>query len=245
MVEFTAVSLLRCSINVADPSYSNVVFLAGFEGANGATTYREEANGRAGNLVASAQIDASQFKFGVSSLGLSGITDTIQFVDNPDWDLSSANSDQFTIEGFCRFASISTFTRGIIAHGNTIGSWSWGLQLTSGSTSNLTFDFSLDGSTVVSTNTSGGTISLNQWFAFAVDKDSGGKIRVYINGVMLGSSTPANSAFFDSTAHLQIGTSPGGGPMNGWIDEVRITKGLARYASDSGYTVTTDPFPRF
>lgn len=27
--------------------------------------------------------------------------------------------------------------------------------------------------------------------------------------------------------------------MNGWLDEVRITKGVARYASDSGFAVPT------
>ena len=32
--------------------------------------------------------------------------------------------------------------------------------------------------------------------------------------------------------------------FNGNMDEIRITKGLARYASDSGYTVATQSFPR-
>jgi len=32
--------------------------------------------------------------------------------------------------------------------------------------------------------------------------------------------------------------------FDGTIDEVRITKGVARYASDAGYTVSTEPFPR-
>jgi hypothetical protein len=32
--------------------------------------------------------------------------------------------------------------------------------------------------------------------------------------------------------------------LNGWLDEIRITKGVARYASDSGYTVPTAAFPR-
>ncbi len=30
----------------------------------------------------------------------------------------------------------------------------------------------------------------------------------------------------------------------GWLDELRITKGVARYASDGGFTVPTAAFPR-
>lgn len=31
--------------------------------------------------------------------------------------------------------------------------------------------------------------------------------------------------------------------MNGWLDEVRITKGVALYASDSGFAVPTAALP--
>jgi hypothetical protein len=34
------------------------------------------------------------------------------------------------------------------------------------------------------------------------------------------------------------------GPFLGNIDEVRITKGAARYASNSGFTVPTAAYPR-
>jgi hypothetical protein len=70
-------------------------------------------------------------------------------------------------------------------------------------------------------------------------------MRLYKDGVMLASATPPNSAIFNSPQVLGIGaTSAGGGALDGWIDELRITKGVARYASDSGYTVPTAAFPR-
>lgn len=37
----------------------------------------------------------------------------------------------------------------------------------------------------------------------------------------------------------------GGVDMNGWLDEVRITKGVARYSLDSGFAVPTAAYPRF
>lgn len=33
--------------------------------------------------------------------------------------------------------------------------------------------------------------------------------------------------------------------MNGWLNEVRITKGVARYSLDSGFAVPTAAYPRF
>jgi hypothetical protein len=32
--------------------------------------------------------------------------------------------------------------------------------------------------------------------------------------------------------------------MKGWVDEVRITKGIARYQTDAGFTPPTRAFPR-
>lgn len=51
---------------------------------------------------------------------------------------------------------------------------------------------------------------------------------------------------FDSTAVLAIGmrstnTSTG---FNGHLKELRITKGVARYNNDAGFTAPTAAFPR-
>ncbi|TIL80512.1 MAG: LamG domain-containing protein, partial [Mesorhizobium sp.] len=62
---------------------------------------------------------------------------------------------------------------------------------------------------------------------------------------MKGSATPANSNTFNAATVLAIGsTSAGARSFNGWIDELRITKGVARYASDGGFTPPTAAFPR-
>jgi hypothetical protein len=75
---------------------------------------------------------------------------------------------------------------------------------------------------------------------------SGSTLRLYADGASLGSGT-ASGAFFDSTAGVRIGALFTTGNTNffkGWIDELRVTKGLAVYASDTGYTVPTAAFPR-
>jgi hypothetical protein len=87
--------------------------------------------------------------------------------------------------------------------------------------------------------------ALDTWGHIAIDKDATGKCRMYVNGVMLGSVTPADSSMFDSTAALEIGRLFGAtANLSGWMDELRITKGVARYASDAGFTVPSAAFPR-
>ncbi|QKC83613.1 LamG-like jellyroll fold domain-containing protein [Mesorhizobium sp. NZP2077] len=67
---------------------------------------------------------------------------------------------------------------------------------------------------------------------------------MYLNGTMVASST--HRTINPSGAVLSIGAdgNTSGFNFNGWIDEVRITKGVARYASDSGFTAPTAAFPR-
>lgn len=237
----------------SDLFFSSTVLLMGFEGADastgapGMTDESFAAHGLSSGIVGQAQIDTAQFKFGTSSLLLNTVSaSSIQFNDSADWQLSTANSDQFTIELFVRFAATGA-SKVFVCQSNTDGTECFSFQTKSGDATNFSFYYSPDGTfaSEVATHSSGAALTTNTWYALAVDKDSGGKIRLYKDGTMVGSSTPANSAFFNSAVKLVIGATAGGGAaLNGWIDEIRITKGVARYASDGGYTVTTAAFPR-
>lgn len=84
----------------------------------------------------------------------------------------------------------------------------------------------------------------NTWYHVAVDRDSGGWIRLYINGALWAKENHP-SLYASTTAPICIGSesSAWDGSWGGYIDEVRITTGIARYASDAGYTVPTAPYP--
>lgn len=53
------------------------------------------------------------------------------------------------------------------------------------------------------------------------------KFAATFDGIMRASATPANSAIVDDGTALALGAQTSGGivDMNGWLDEVRITKG--------------------
>jgi hypothetical protein len=235
---------------IGDLYWLNVKFLAGFNGVDGATSSVDESIPPHSPLtfVGDAQIDTAEFKFGVSSLKLDGTGDYVTVPDSTDWDLSNANSDQFTIEAWVRRTVVGSVDRTIVSQNGSGSQAAFTLKIPNvANSTELNFGLSNSGSSFnVSITTSGAGIVTNAWHHVAVDKDATGKIRVYANGVMCGSSTPANSAMFNATTPFAVGSdSTGGRYWQGWIDEVRITKGVARYASDAGYTVPITPFARF
>lgn len=229
-----------------DPNFSSVVLLCGFNGVDGATSSSDESSSaKTLTFVGNAQLDTAQTKFGSASLLLDGTGDRVTAADSIDWQLGSTNSAPWTVEAWVRWNVLDANNRGIMGQSFT-GTLGW--TLTGSSTiGELNFSLSNSGSAYdVSITTSGASMTTGVWYHVAADKDSSGKIRLYVDGVMRGSSTPANSAINNSTTQLAIGaqSSDGVADMNGWLDEVRITKGVARYASDSGFTVPTAAYPR-
>lgn len=243
-VEFTAAAIINCDIT--DSHFSSVVLLMGFEGADGSQSapgFTDESPHEHGTAsVSNGEIDAGNFQFGLSSLLVPNANTVIIYPSSADWLLSSANSDEFTIEGW---VALNGFTNpyGCIVGWGLLGMvWDFGVL----PSNELRFEFVTPGSVVVDVISSGAALTTGVWYHLAVDKDAAGKIRLYKNGVMIGSATPADSAMLNDTNELTIGGAGllGGAWLNGWLDEIRITKGVARYASDAGFSVPTAAYPR-
>lgn len=211
----------------------------GFNGIDGATTSTDESSSaKTLTFVGNAQIDTSQSKFGGSSLLLDGSGDRVTLADSDDWQLGATKSSPWTIECWVRWNILDSSNRGIMGQNTSLG-WT----LTGASTIG---EVAFASSNIGTITTSGASMTTGIWYHIAVDHDATGKIRIYVNGVMRGSATPGNSAIANDSNLLTIGAQSDAGnvDMNGWIDEIRITKGVARYASDSGFAVPTAAFPR-
>jgi len=223
-----------------DPHFSQVVLLMGYEGANGSTgspgmlDESPMAHGLA-TVTAPFAITTAQFKFGTASLSCTG-SGRLSYNDGPEWGFGTG---QFTVETWIYPTSVASNLYDIVAKWNAPGQFGWRLYQ---DTAGLKWDVSTDGSNSF-TDLAGGTLTVNTWFHVAVDYD-GIKYRLYVNGVMVSSSTTARNI-----ANPNIILTVGAGPISqyvfsGDIDELRITKGFARYASDAGFAVPTSAFPR-
>lgn len=222
-----------------DTNFVSVVLLAGWEGANGATTYSEEKNARAVTFASGARISTAQFKFGASCFDYNG--GNCVLADNIDWKLSNANSDQFCIEMWLRSTTATPGAAAII--GQDFGAGDHAFYLATTATNELEFQADpIQTNYVQFAVTSGVTWAANTWYHIAVTKDATGNVRIFKDGVMMGSNTPANSIISNSAAQLNFGARLPLTPWPGFMDETRITKGAARYTAN--FTPPTVAFPR-
>lgn len=232
-----------------DPHFANVVLLLGFEGADGATgtpgmdDESLSAHGTA-TVAGNAQIDTGNALTGTASLLLDGTGDQITFPDDGDWTLASAGSDPWTIE-FDLYWNSRTTDKAFLSWTAGLGGLGFYIRSDTVSSSEINWLSSADGSSFnVNFSTSGAGLANGVKYKICVEKNASGKHRIYVDGVMKGSST-VSTGIFNSTSVLYVGGDPSGGRNPDCsIDEIRITKGVARYDSDSGYTPEAGAFPR-
>ena len=175
--------------------------------------------------VGNAQVSTSVKKYGTGSLSFNGTNSQLK---SPNTFIFSGN---FTVEGWFYASSSSTnFPSPICA--TTANQFQ--LQFNSTVT---TYYLNFAGSTVINAQASG--ITTNTWNHIAIVR-SGSTITVYFNGVA------ANTASSSSTVSqvLFIGSdSSSSNWWNGYIDDLRITQGLARYTAN--FTPPTAALPTY
>lgn len=222
-----------------------ISFLCGFEGADGANTTAdfidESTWAHACSTVnGQAQLDTAQKKFGTSSFLSDGSGDYITFLDHPAFELGAG---EWTLEGFIRPSILSRFQGMFGKQSSSTANPACALGLDA--SNNLFCRMSTTSSGIVTVSGASG-FSINNWYHVCADKDASDKVRVYADGVMIASTTVADS-IPDTVGSFRVGAWSSGGLVRsfaGWVDEVRLTKGLAHYADDSGFTVPVSAYPR-
>jgi hypothetical protein len=104
--------------------------------------------------------------------------------------------------------------------------------------------FSAPGASSFVNATSGAAIPLTTWTHVAWVR-SGNRWSVFVNGTERLLAASASGTPYNSTAPFVIGrhvfSGATGYAFNGYIDDLRITKGVARYTAN--FTPPTAPFP--
>jgi hypothetical protein len=213
-----------------DPYFANVSLLLHGDGTNGSTTIVDSSpTPKTVTAVGNAQISTAQSKFGGSSLAFDGTGDYLSLpLDNQ----ISFGSGEFTFE-FWLFRNTSSYFA--IFDTRALGQNPDG-QILFYVLSNGEVEVIVKGVTRLS----GGSTTINSWNHYALVRDSSNVVTGYINGVSVGT--------WSTSENFTLGSAPTIGStvnntfyLNGYIDDLRITKGVARYTSN--FTPPTAPFP--
>jgi len=175
--------------------------------------------------VGNAQISTSVKKYGTGSLSFDGTGDYLTTPNSPNLNFGSGD---FTIELWL-YSTVGTSNESVVNKGyNNAGNLSYLLFLDANT---LGFFASSNGTSFdIASNISMGTATQNTWVHFAASR-SGSSIRLFRNGTLINTVT-SSATIYTGTTNLYIGSSDSGGlNFNGYIDDLRITKGYARYTA--------------
>lgn len=217
-----------------DPDYSSVVFLSHFDGADGSTTIVDE-KGHTVTANGNAQLDTAQQKFGSASCLFDGTGDYLSLVDDAAWTFTG----DFTVEMWVRWNNlVDTAFAGQWSTSSATAGWLFARTAASG----LVYNFYTGGGLLQSI-TGAWSPSPSVWYSICAER-SGNDFRLYADGAVVGTATNANTPR-NAALDLRIGGRNHTTPlyMDGWIDEMRITNGVARYSG--AYTPATVAFPNF
>ena len=221
---------------------STVSLLLHGDGTNGSTTIIDSSpSPKTVTAVGNAQISTAQSKFGGASIAFDGAGDYLTVPDGAAFEYGSGN---FTAEAWV-YPGASPNQPIIMGQWDGVGGGtglSWIIALSNDSSRNLRFLVSTDGSGAVTDSVSSSPLTLNAWNHVALVR-SGDVFTAYLNGTSAVSYTiSAGASLFNATNVITIGaSSTATQPFNGYIDDLRITKGVARYTAN--FTPPTAAFP--
>ena len=221
--------------DTSDQYYSDVSLLLHMNGTDGSTTFTDSSSVNRTASNTGTSIETDQFKFGGSSAYFSG-SDYLTYNSFPDF-----GADNFTIECWVYRGNNDTTTiMNKTDLSGPVGQLGWFFAINSsthGSPNKAAFKASSNGvypSDSAANLTGTTSLNTNTWYHLAVSWD-GSTYKLFVDGVQEDSFSSTTS-IFNSNQPLRIGSIFDNGSRYlstvGYIDEVRITKGVARYTAD-------------
>lgn len=230
-------NIVLTGTTTGDAYYPQVSALLHFDGTNGSTVITDNSkNNLSFTVNGDSKISTAQSKFGGASLLLDGTGD---YISSPSTSDLAFGTGDFTIE--CWAYKSAGSNNGILQISSTAG----GLQ--ANSTLNLSIA-SFAGTIGIYANNSSYastafTNTINVWYHYAIVRNNG-ITKFYFNGNLV-TDIGTSGAITDTTnytgTYLVIGGYYSTSYLwNGYIDELRITKGYARYTGN--FTPSTTAF---
>lgn len=235
------------------------ILLGRFNGVSNTKVFKDKDmsiynKGMTGN--GGAHISSTQSQFGGTSLFLNGTGGTnnvignremVSLSDSSDWDFGT---NSFTIDFWGRISDTG-FYRVSVGQWQNTNTWGGACVVGASTPINGTLVFGQLSANTWSMNIScTHSVGANTWAHYAVvridNQNSANSWRLYVNGVSktltLGAGS-YNGTAINYSAPLYVGSLLGnfGLDWKGYLDEVRISKGIARWTAAT-FSVPTSPY---
>jgi len=223
------------------PTGSDVVLLLHCDGTDASTTFTDsEVTPKTVTANGNAQLDTAQSKFGTASGLFDGSGDSLSVPDSPDWDFGTGD---FTIDFQVAFAATGGDQNFINQRSADATDRAWAAYKSAANTFIFNWVNSTTAGTWTDTFTTPFVVSANTFNHVAIVRSSN-SLMFFKDGVQMGTSYNVTGHNFRNAAQpVWIGANPFGGAsefFNGWIDEIRISKGIARWSSN--FTAPTEEY---
>ena len=173
-------------------------------------------------------------KFGTASGEFKGSGDYLSLADSDDWNFGTGD---FTIDFWVRFNDVSV-EQHFIAQYQDVDNLAIELyKSTLGSGNRLSFAWKYNGTYLVNATSAALTWSTGVWYHLAIVRHNG-SVNLYRDGITVLSAVL--SGMGNISGDLEIGRRWDGYYVNGYLDELRISKGIARWTSN--FTPPSAPY---
>jgi Concanavalin A-like lectin/glucanases superfamily len=214
---------------------TNTNFLANFTNAG----IIDNAQDNNLETVGGAQISTTQYKWGASSVAFDGTTDYL-IPNGSTTNLFAFGSGAFTIE---MWFYVTSFPNQYVALYDSRPASTNGFYPVISLENNGSVYFYVNSANAISSGS--GVISTNRWYHLAVVK-AGSSTKMFVNGNQVGSTYADTNTYLIAANRPVIGAGGftlGNDSLNGYIADLRITKGYARYPYN--FTAPTAALPLF
>jgi hypothetical protein len=176
--------------------------------------------------VADAQVSTTQSKWSPTSVRFDGSGDALNIVSNPALNFGSGS---FTLEAWVYLITMSGdyFTIGSSGAGGAF----FGFR---------TADIGYGRPNVGWDYQAASGMVINNWYHIAYSR-SGTSMRMFVNGTQVGATQTTSQAYDLSLTSTTVGALQNANFLNGYIQDLRITRGIGRYTAN--FSVPTAAFP--
>ena len=188
------------------------------------------------DTVGNAQIDTAVVKYGTGSIEFDGTGDGLS---SPETTSFGFGSGDFTIEAWAYLTTNGVFNNIVSAGVDSAN----GYRLDISTSNNLRFLAYIGSWTTVITGST--SLATGQWYHLAVTRN-GNNFNLWVDGSSDATTVSNSGTIADPTTKIEVGavtTNSLNRSFNGYLDDVRVTKGIARYTSN--FTAPTAAHGKF